>query len=68
MAPRDNTKKTGDTHPPDVELEPPFQERMTDAMGTDATPRERGRAADATGDSSGRTSRESDEAKGGDKR
>ena len=42
----DNTKKTGDIHPPDVELEPPFQEGMTDAVGADGTPRDRGKATD----------------------
>jgi hypothetical protein len=51
MAPRDNAKKSGDIHPPDVELEPPFQEGMTDAVGADGTPRDRGKAADETSDS-----------------
>jgi hypothetical protein len=48
--PKENTKKTGDIHPPDVELEPPFQEGMTDAVGADGTPGGRGNATGEAGD------------------
>lgn len=44
--PRDNAKKTGDTHEPEVESELPFQEGMTDAIGADGTPRDRGKASE----------------------
>lgn len=44
--PRDNAKKTGDTHAPEVESELPFQEGMTDAIGADGTPRDRGKATE----------------------
>jgi hypothetical protein len=42
--PQDNAKKTGDVHPPDVESDLPLQEGMTDAVGADGTPRDRGKA------------------------
>ena len=41
--PMDNAKKSGDVHPPDVESEP-FREGMTDALGADGIPRDRGKA------------------------
>ena len=65
--PKENTKKTGDIHPPDVELEPPSQEGMTDAVGADGTPRDRGQAT--TGKTSGRegNSGESGKRPGGNK-
>lgn len=44
--PRDNAKKTGDTHEPEVESDLPFQEGMTDAIGADGTPRDRGKATE----------------------
>ena len=62
----DNTKKTGDLHPPDVELEPPFQEGMTDAVGADGTPRDRGKATDQASGSEG-NSREPGKRPGGNK-
>ncbi len=43
--PHDNAKKTGDVHPPDVEAEP--LEGMTDAVGADGTPRDRGKATES---------------------
>jgi hypothetical protein len=64
--PKENTKKTGDLHPPDVELEPPFQEGMTDAVDADGTPRGRGKATGEAGDREG-SSRESSKRPGGKK-
>ena len=40
---KNNAKKTGDTHPPDVESELPLQEGTT-GVGADGTPSERGQA------------------------
>jgi len=44
--PRDNAKKTGDTHLPDVESDLSFQEGSADAVGMDGTPRDRGQATE----------------------
>lgn len=43
--PKDNAKLTGDTHPPEVESEL-MQEGMSEDIGADGTPRERGQASE----------------------
>jgi len=44
--PKDNAKQTGDTHPPEIESDMPFEEDMTDAAGTEGTPSNRGKATE----------------------
>jgi hypothetical protein len=43
---KDNTKLTGDTHLPDVEGDLPLEESMSDNVGADGTPRDRGKASE----------------------
>lgn len=44
--PKDNAKRTGDTHPPDVDdgLDTGRPEGLPDSLGADGTPRDRGQA------------------------
>lgn len=44
---KNNAKQTGDTHPPEVESEQPVQEGMSNAVGADGTPRDRGPSSEA---------------------
>jgi hypothetical protein len=44
---KNNAKQTGDTHLPEVESEQPVQEGMTDAVGADGTPQDRGRSTES---------------------
>lgn len=43
---KDNAKMTGDTHPPEVESDLPFEEGSSDEAGTKGTPRDRGKATE----------------------
>jgi hypothetical protein len=43
---KNNAKMTGDTHLPDVGSDMPEQEGMSDGVGADGTPRDRGQAAE----------------------
>jgi hypothetical protein len=47
---KDNAKMTGDTHPPEVESDLPLKEDMTDAIGANGTPRNRGKAGERGAD------------------
>jgi hypothetical protein len=44
---KNNAKQTGDTHLPEVESEQPRQEGMSDALGADGTPRDRGQSSES---------------------
>lgn len=44
--PFNRSKMTGDTHPPEVESDLPFEEGSTHAAGISGTPTDRGRAAE----------------------
>lgn len=44
--PKDNAKQTGDVHPPEVESDLPIEGNMPDALGTEGTPSNRGRATE----------------------
>jgi len=46
---KDNAKMTGDTHPPDVESDLPFQEGTSGAFGSTGKTRERGKASERAG-------------------
>jgi hypothetical protein len=43
---KDNAKQTGDTHLPEVESDLPLEEGAPDALGTEGTPGNRGRATE----------------------
>lgn len=44
--PFNKAKMTGDTHPPEVESNLPFEEGSADAAGVSGTPTDRGRATE----------------------
>jgi len=44
--PKDHAKMTGDTHLPDVESDYPMDEGLSDTVGADGTPRDRGQATE----------------------
>lgn len=44
--PKDNAKQRGDIHPPEVESDLPFEGQSPDALGTEGTPDNRGRATE----------------------
>jgi hypothetical protein len=44
--PKDNAKQRGDIHPPEVESDLPVEGQAPDALGTEGTPGNRGKAAE----------------------
>jgi hypothetical protein len=48
--PNNKTKMTGDLHLPDVETDLPLQEGISDGLGADGTPRDRGQAGNSAAD------------------
>jgi hypothetical protein len=44
--PKDNAKQRGDIHPPEVESDLPYEGQMTDSLGTEGTPGNRGKATE----------------------